>query len=190
VVKFCKGGDNVISFENVISLEGLLELIFTVALTLISVYFGLKTAGVNDKNDTAKQMVEKIYFPIFDLIEKDLYREITLDQAIDYGNKILDIIHQNPMYVYPSLKTYAHNLAQSVESNFSENFIRLCWSVEKHYDKYSKRVGLPLRSYAYRINNRQYEDRYQLFFYLLRLMFPQLLMYLAFSIILYYLIKL
>lgn len=179
-----------ITFENVISLEGLLELILTIAVTLMSVYFGLKTAGITDKNNTAKQMIEKIYFPIFNLIEKDLYKDITLTQAIDYGNKTLDIINQNPMYAYPSLKMYAYDLTQSDETNFNENFKRLCWSVEKHYDKYSKCIGLPLRSYSYRINNHQYENKDQLLFYIFRLIFPQLLIYIGFIAAFYYLIKL
>lgn len=172
-----------------INLDNLLNLILTVSVTLISAFLGFKAAGVNDRNSTSKYMLEKVYFPIFNLIEKDLYKEISLAQAIEYGHKILDIINQNPMYVYPSLKLYTEYLIESNKNTYKENFKHVCWSVEKYYDKFSKRIGLPLRSYAYRINTQQYENRSQLLLYCFLLKLPELLIDIVFFVLIYYFTK-
>lgn len=175
-------------FENLVNFDSI-SLLLTVFITLLSAYLGFKASGLSDQNCTAKLMVEKIYFPVFSLIEKDLFQQITLKKAVDYGVKITDLISQNPMYIYPSLKLYAERLSNSSEDDFQENFKVLCWSVNKYYDKYSKKIGLPLRSYTYRINTGQYENRHQLFFYYALLKLPNLLLDIAFIIVFYFTVR-
>lgn len=152
--------------------DTLINILFTTLITLLSAFLGFKASGIGDKNETARIMFENVYFPMFNLIENDLFREISFKNTVEYGIKIAAIVNEHPMYVNPSLRLHALRLEYSTQDNYKDNFSDFCISLNKHYDKTSKRIGLPLRSYSYRIDTSQYRNKYMLFFYVFLFKIP------------------
>lgn len=144
-------------------------------VTLLAAYIGFRASGLNNKHKTYIKMMECNYFPIFQVLEKSFFREITLSEAIDLGNKIVSIIDKNPMYIDPSLRIYANRLVNSNQSDFQNNFMTFCSTFDENYDKTSRLVGIPLRSYAYRIDMGQYENKFKLYLYCIVLTLPEFL---------------
>ena len=152
----------------------ILDIAVVLIVGILGIVATFKTTNSTEKGLTARKIYENIYFPIFKLIEPDLYRTITHEKAIFYGSRILSIISENPQYLYPSLRIYAERLLASKETNYQSNFKTLCWSVDKDLDKYSRIIGSPVRSSTYRLNEHQYDSKIKLFYLILLNVTPQI----------------
>lgn len=137
----------------------ILDIIVAFILGILSTWVTLQTTNSSNKSMTARIMYEKIYHPVFKLLEQDLYKSISLEKAIYYGSEILKVIHANPLYYYPSLRLYCERLVKSNHSNYQDNFMTVCWSIDKYLDKYSRIIGAPVRSTRYRLNTDQYDSK-------------------------------
>lgn len=154
----------------------IIDIFVAVAIGILSAVVTVLTSNSHEKGLTSRILYEKIYQPIFTFIEPDLYKSITHEKAIYYGEKILEVINQNSLYYYPSLRIYAERLSKSTDINYQNNFMTVCWSIDKYLDKYSRVIGAPIRSTAYRLNMNQYDSKIKLFFMLLINSLPQLIL--------------
>lgn len=156
------------------SILTILDIAVVFTLGILGIFATYKTTNSTEKAVTARVIYEKIVFPIFTLIEPDLYKTITHEKAIFYGSKILLIINETPIFYYPSLRTYAERLIVSNETNYQSNFIDICWSVDKHLDTNARKIGAPVRSSVYRLNESQYNSKIKLFYLIALNVTPQL----------------
>lgn len=156
------------------NLVNILDIMLVFIIGILSTWVTFQTINSSEKSLTARLMYEKIYHPTFKLIEPDLYKTISHEKAIYYGSQILTTLSENPLYYYPSLRLDCERLLKSTRSNYQDIFMTVCWSVEKHLDKYSKRIGAPIRSTRYRLNTNQYDSKLKLVYLILLNVIPQI----------------
>lgn len=141
----------------------LIDVIVPIIIGILGTVIAYKSSNSDEKGISARIMYEKVYHPIYTLIEDDLYKNISYEKALFYGHQIADILSKTPQYFYPSLKLYNDRLISSDSKNYQHYFETVCWSVDVHIDKCSRTIGVPIRSGTYRLNMRQYDSPSKLF---------------------------
>ena len=102
-----------------------------------------------------KERHDKLIFPIFNLLEPILYT----DFQIDVLEEALKIIDDNKNLADGRLLEL-HYLCTKNPS--IENFKSLCAYIDAAYDKSCRKLGLKIRSIAYRVNRHQYKNKFYL----------------------------
>lgn len=160
------------------------ELFVPILLAIISSYVAFKMGVKPEKQKTSRLMFEKSFLPIFKYLEKDLYnKSLSFKEVQELANQILTILSTSNGYYQPSVKDYALQLKRSSERDYMEHWIYFSKRFSYRYDKVCKDIGVPLRSSAYRVNQRQYTDWSELLILCFKLFWPAAI----FILILFYL---
>jgi len=146
---------------NTLSNNPLLSLA-TLFIGIMSLLVTYKTCFNEERAKTSRLCLEKVYIPVFSIIEKDLFQPISYSDAVKYGDIILSILESNPGYYYPSLKLYTERLINAEYKDYQDRFITVCDSVNRSLDKYSYYAGFPQRSFVYRFAKKQYQSPWEL----------------------------
>lgn len=122
---------------------------FGILLTaLVSIYIFKKESS----SAFTRERHDKLIFPLFNLLEPVLYQ----NASPDILSSALKIIEDNKNIADGKLLElfyfYSHHPSQ-------ENFQQLCTYADRMYDKSCWKLGLKLRSVAYRINRKQYNNK-------------------------------
>lgn len=143
-----------------------LNLIGMVLTCVFSLYF----FKAQFSSSYVQERHEKLIFPLFDALEPVLYQK--LDQK--YLDKALFIIEENKSFAdgaildcYYSCKTYPSQ----------ESFVELCSCIDHAFDKSCCKLKLRKRSFAYRINKKQYRNKLSLAFYFFVFSLPTIFSY-------------
>ncbi len=144
---------------------------------LVSAIIALGTIVVTialSKKETSlsliKERYENLIFPLFSLLEPFLYQK----EIPDSLPHILDFIEKQKIYADGKLIELAYycRINPSIK-----DFINLCKYADKSYDYFCRKLGLRLRSVSYRLNRNQYSNYFYLFFYIIRILSVQLLIF-------------
>lgn len=108
-----------------------------------------------------KSRHEKLYAPLFLTLEPALYK--TLDQNV--LSKALEIISSNLSIVDGKLLEIYRDCAMEPSP---ESFRELCKYADQAFDQSCKNIRLKQRSISYRLNNKQYKNKFVLIFLVLR----------------------
>lgn len=134
-------------------------------ITVLVAYIAGKYAAKQEQQITSRKIFENCYQKIFKLIERDFYSEkLSISDLHTYANQILEIFEESKGYYYHSLEEYCRQLAQTTDpDNAKETWEAFCWSFDRQLIKVEKSLGLPIRSFSYRMNRKQYSDWKQIF---------------------------
>lgn len=133
-------------------------------LAIAVAYFAGTYSAKQEQQITSRIIFEKCYHKIFLIIEKDfLSKELTLEQMQEYAKNILKIFKSANGYYYHSLEEYCRRLKSDNNiSSARDLWLSFCWSFDKQLIKVEKSIGLPRRSFAYRMNRKQFSNKIQM----------------------------
>lgn len=133
-----------------------LNFIGILATVVVSVYIFRSETSIS----FTKERHEKLIFPLFDILEPVLFQKPDTEVL----SKALEIIEKNKSLADGKLLSvyYYCTVNPSVD-----NFNSLCSYIDKAYDKSCRRLQLKTRTLEYRINRKQYKNKFFLAFYLI-----------------------
>lgn len=169
----------------------ILEILVPATATFLAAIIAKKSLILPEESKTARMIFDNVYSKIFVLLEHHLFQKVTLQEVRELGQKINSILEENPGYYYPSLKVYCERMIHANHKNYQEHFDTFCETFDKQYDICCKKIGIPLRSAAYRLNRKHYKGEFGFWITLFSL--PgfglQLAFYITLLVIFYYLSK-
>lgn len=161
---------------------------------------------VGKKADIARERLDKVYYPLFSAIERDIYKKLPRELCDENIRAIRVIAENGGMLVDPSLlwlvKQYekSPNCSQKEYQNFKYTFwdghdyktptsyltywFDICQHIDQTYDKLCMQCFLPHRDRAYRLNNNQYPNNFRWMLSFLRIQIPYIAVFLMFVFIL------
>jgi hypothetical protein len=128
-----------------------------IAVTLLGIYLAYKV----NFSSTHESQLNKVYSPLFIKIEPNLYKKISLDIAKDYADFFMKVIKDHHVLCNPELVERVSNFCRKVENrtDYQDVFNEICSHVDRCYDALRRRLKLPRRSIAYRLNHNQYRNK-------------------------------
>jgi hypothetical protein len=162
---------------------------FGIFLSIYLVYFTFKFQ--HSKQPLEKQLY-KVYLPIFVKLEPFLYKKVsdigihTLSKLV---NEIDDIVTEHYELVYPSIIHWCRWIKERLSKGeidherLESGYNYLCYLVDREFEKTRKGMFLPTRSRAYRLNNNQYRTKREMYYNLLILSMPQLIIFIFMFIV-------
>lgn len=159
--------------------------------TFIAAKIAAKSMVSAEESKTARLIFDNVYSKIFTLLEHHLYQTTTLLETREFGSKINSILEANPGYYYPSLKVYCERMVHSNNADFQEHFDVFCETFNKQYDLCCKKIGIPLRSAAFRLNRKHYKGNFGFWstYFSLPGAWAQPILFIAFLVFFYYINK-
>lgn len=155
-------------FHNSEAIFDALNFIGILATVIVSVYI-FKAETITT---FAKERHEKLICPLFITMEPYLYS----NQIPDILPTILNIIEENRVLADGKLLSIYYYCQINPNGN---NYWDLCRYIDIAFDKSCKRMKLKLRPITYRINRKQYPNRFYLIWYFVLFALPMLLLFFA-----------
>lgn len=137
----------------------------------LSIYIGWKSItgafNVQYKMNVAEEQLNKVYLPVFRLLEPFLYKKYHQVDTIELERvlkKIDQIIQMQYKYVHSSFIDYNAKLLKGMSTGekpelMSEWLYQYSWNVDYQFEKTRKRLYLPTRSLQYKLNQNQFKNK-------------------------------
>ena len=135
----------------------------------ITGFFGYKVSQFSFKNPQKTKILKKqlycVYLPLFKKIETNLYKTISPQTALEYINFFNNIKSK----YYELIDGELINVFQIFQNTTNENFVSyasyesVCQRLEKVFENTRRKLYLPTRSIAYKLNNKQFPKTLQIF---------------------------
>lgn len=136
--------------------------IVTILTCIISGIFGYNISKISFKNPYKLKILEKtfykVYLPLFKKFEPNLYKTISTDVALDYisffnllKNRYYELIDSNLVNAF---QIFENDILR--KTDFYNSFETVCQILEKLFETTRKKLFLPNRRLAYKINNEQF----------------------------------
>ena len=139
----------------------------TIATCIISGFFGYKVSKFSLKSPLKTKTLEKqlyyVYLPLFKKMEKNLYKLISPETALEY----IDFFNDLKLKHYELIDGNLINVFQIFQKTTNKNSVSyisyesVCQKIDKLFDSTRRSLFLPTRSLSYKINNRQFPKTYQ-----------------------------
>ena len=139
----------------------------TIATCIISGFFGYKVSKFSLKSPLKTKTLEKqlyyVYLPLFKKMEKNLYKSISPETALEY----IDFFNDLKLKHYELIDGNLINVFQIFQKTTNKNSVSyiayesVCQKIDKLFDSTRRSLFLPTRSLSYKINNRQFPKTYQ-----------------------------
>lgn len=139
----------------------------TIATCIISGFFGYKVSKFSLKSHLKTKTLEKqlyyVYLPLFKKMEKNLYKSISPETALEY----IDFFNDLKLKHYELIDGNLINVFQIFQKTTNKNSVSyiayesVCQKIDKLFDSTRRSLFLPTRSLSYKINNRQFPKTYQ-----------------------------
>lgn len=142
--------------SNIQTSSDFLNFIGILLTALVSLYIFKRessTTFIRERHD-------KLIFPLFDLLEPFLYKDIPEDKMA----AAVKIIEDNKNISDGKLLEILYHCSKHPSPEHAK---QLCIYVDRTYDKSCWRLGLKLRSITYRINRDQYKHKALLFLWII-----------------------
>lgn len=126
---------------------------------LISVITSITIFINSSRKSFERERYDKLIFPLFNLLEPYLFKDkddIVFQKAIDIIQKNKDIAGGH----------FLNQLYWCEKSFTQENFISLCTTTNREYDRICRVIGLKCRSIFYRLDREQYRTKFVFWTYL------------------------
>lgn len=148
----------------------------------VALFIGIITILITknpEKSAIARERLELVYHPLFLSIEPYLYKNVGPGDVGDFLLLFKELEAKHSLFIYPSLR-YWVKYFQSCSKPSDEKFYKyeerewciICDYITKEYDRLCKLTYMPLRSTAYRVNNRQYKTKFSLYLGMIKLSLP------------------
>lgn len=145
----------------------------------VALFIGILTITVSknsERSSVARERLETVYHPLFLSIEPHLYKNVGPSDVKDFLLLFTELEAKHSLFIYPSLRywvKYFQNHPKPSDEKFYEYEERewciICDYITKEYDRLCKLAYMPLRSTAYRVNNRQYKTKFSLYLGMIKL---------------------
>lgn len=153
-----------LDFLNTIGYNNLVNILICI-ISLVGGYFA--NTLVKSK-PTEREILQKrldfVYTPLFQKFEPYLYQKLTNTTA----KELITCFDKIKAKYYLLIDSDTLLEFSTFKDNFSKdrisykNFCKLCYSIDKNFEKLRKTLGYPTRSFAYKWSNHQYPDSIQL----------------------------
>lgn len=164
----------------------LTDLFAPLSIAIISSYATYMIGLKSEQRKTDRLLYEKSFLPIFKYVEKDLHnKNLSLKETHELANQILIILSRSDGYYHPSVKDYALKIKRSNQDTYLGHWEYFSERFSLRYDKLCKKIGIPLRGAAYRLNQKQYKNIWEMVKLYFKLLWPSLLFILALLYIFY-----
>lgn len=184
VVEF-KGKDVILLQEY---LSDLISAAFTLIAAGIGAYITMQTFQGSKKINASNLQLEKVYGPLFQLIEPHLYQKLTREQCENLVRKIQQIVSEGSFLSDPALKglietferskncskeeyeefQYSSSRFTNTPNHYLEYWFEICNHIDQTYDRLCIICAYPLRSRGYRLEHQQYCNSFRTTLALLR----------------------
>lgn len=160
--------------NNIQSIATIFTLLLSVFTTWIMIYKPL-TFFRGSYLPIHQEQLQKVYSPIFRIIEPYLYQSITIDTAKTIFADIENIICDNYYLVDPKLIYLCDTINKSIVSNEfimdnndkynnpKSTYRSFCSTLLKNLEKNQRCLQIPTRSIYYKVNRRQFSNPYSAF---------------------------
>ena len=136
--------------------------LIAIATCFISGFFGYKVSQYSLKNPQKTKILEKqlyqVYLPLFKKMENNLYKSISPQDALEYINFFNNIKSR----YYELIDGELINVFQTFQKTTNKNYVSynvyeaVCQKLENLFENTRRKLYLPTRSLAYKLNNRQF----------------------------------
>jgi hypothetical protein len=120
--------------------------------TLLGVIVTFWVTQQEAKNRAVKERYENLIFPLFDVMEPVLFQD---EPTPDIYIEMMRIFTDNRQWADGELLERFHYYRN--EPNPS-TFHKLCALVDSRYDSCCRQLGMPVRTYDYRLDKKQFES--------------------------------
>ena len=160
----------------------------------ISGFFGYKVSQVSLKNPQKTKILEKqlycVYLPLFKKMEINLYKNISPQIALEY----IDFFNNIKMKYYELIDGDLINVFQIFQNTTNESSVSydayesVCQKLEKLFENTRRKLYLPTRSIAYKLNNKQFPKTRQNSIKAFSFNFLKLLMFILITALVYFVV--
>ncbi len=183
----------------------LLNIIATLLTTLIGAWFTMQVFHGGKKADAANMQLEKVYGPLFTLVEPYLFHKMDRKQCAALVNQIEQIVLNGGYLADPMLKDLIRNFRTAKDctpkqyneyqhkwlyvftetpDHYLEYWFRICNHIDRTYDKLCLICSYPLRNRSYRLDRKQYVNSFRFVFAWMIFLLPILIWFALILIIL------
>lgn len=169
-------------------LSDLISAAFTLIAAGIGAYITMQTFQGSKKINASNLQLEKVYGPIFQLLEPCLYQKLPREQCEPVVQKIKQIVLKGSFLSDPALKglieefersrncskeeyeafQYSSKLFSNTPNHYLEYWFEICNHIDQTYDRLCIVCAYPLRSRGYRLDHQQYCNSFRTTLALLR----------------------
>ncbi len=138
---------------------------------IIALLIGILTVLVTKNSNTynaARERLNNAYHPIFIIAEPYLFKSIDITFAKYFIDEYYKIENLYSLYIYPSLRLRVDLLSKIIANDYNqskadEHWKLICQYLNKDYDNLCRKAHMPLRSTSYRMNYKQFSDKFSLY---------------------------
>ena len=112
-----------------------------------------------------REQLDKVYYPMFSTLEPYLYKQLDIDTASSLLLKIDVIAKENYVLTDSSLINILQILIRDLEKSVFDkrDYDMLCDYVVENFDKTRRYLGMPTRSFGYKLNRKQFRIKFLLY---------------------------
>lgn len=146
----------------------------------VALFIGILTILItknSDKSSIARERLELVYHPLFLSIEPHLYKKISSNDIKEFLTLFEELESKHSLFIYPSLRFWVKDIKNRISPpivEYDDAWFIICDYISKEYDRLCKLAYMPLRSTAYRVNNRQYKNKFSLYLGMIKLALPSI----------------
>lgn len=170
---------------------------FTLIAAGIGAYITMQTFQGSKKINASNLQLEKVYGPIFQLLEPNLYQKLPREQCEPVVQKIKQIVFKGSFLSDPALKgliegfeqsrncskeeyetfQYSNSIFTHAPEHYLKYWFEICNHIDKTYDRLCITCAYPLRSRGYRLDHQQYCNSFRTTLALLHFYGPSLFIF-------------
>ena len=166
----------------------LLNIVATLLTTLIGAWFTMQVFYGGKKADAANMQLEKVYGPLFTLVDQ-------IEQIVLNGGYLADPMLKDLIRNFRTAKDctpkqyneYQHKwlyVFTETPDHYLEYWFRICNHIDRTYDKLCLICSYPLRNRSYRLDRKQYVNSFRLAFAWVIFLLPVLIWFAIILIVL------
>lgn len=145
---------------------------------VMTVHLGYNTNRIS----ISKERLEKVYHPLFLRIEPYLYKDVTYEDIPSFVDYYYALEKEFSLLIHPSLRQKMSSIYNRKELLPADKYSHSDWShvcdlISKEYDRLCKHAHIPIRNTAYRLNSKQYKSKISMYFGMLYLNLPAILIF-------------
>lgn len=152
------------------TLKDILDLLLNPTVTF---FIGILTVLMSRNNNafsTARERLTLAYHPLFVELEPLLYQKVCYDDIVPFLQKYREIEKQYALFINPTLRNAINNINEfsfdiipEFDGYEHDTWFEICDVMSRDYDSLCRQCHIPVRSISYRIENKQYRNRFSLF---------------------------
>lgn len=135
-----------------------MDIIVAIISGILSGFLSYKLLKHQEKQAYTKEKYEKVVAPSFFMLEPHLYSKEINSDVLSIVSSVCDLILSNRIYISGRLLNCASFCQDELNKNnklSEDSFNTFCSIISIEYDKCCKSLGIPKRTFSYKLRNHQ-----------------------------------